>query len=130
MPFIAATNSKKQHAWWDVRLYHAKWRLQNVLASRKAILMFRCEDCGRVYGPGVSSQKVAIETRKTSYPARYAYRGKTFADLDELQEMVNPANKYEMERAMDSMECIDAGGEGYETVREITVCEACAEKRQ
>jgi hypothetical protein len=99
--------------------------------------MFKCDNCHRVFGPGIPATSQVVETKKVQYPARYAYRGKTFETMEELADMVRPQLdpddrrfddllKRSMERALEKIECIDSGGEGTEIVREIKICPVCA----
>ena len=63
--------------------------------------MFKCECCNKQISAGIPSQLFPIETRKKVYPPRYGKKGSQSHVL------------------------MDAGGTGYETVREIQVCPDC-----
>jgi hypothetical protein len=62
--------------------------------------MFRCARCNEVIGPGVASHRVVVQRREKRYEPRYKLqKGKKKWD--------------------------DPGGEGWEIVRENTVCVDC-----
>ncbi len=67
--------------------------------------MYRCEQCKEVVGPGVSMQREVRETRVKLYPVR---------------EKANHVMKRGKLTWVD-----DAGGEGREIVRELSVCARC-----
>lgn len=58
--------------------------------------MFNCGKCTKPVGPGIQQRKVVVKTRRVSYPER-----------------------------LTSNKTVDPGGEGYEIVKEIAVCEQC-----
>lgn len=63
--------------------------------------MFKCESCKKFSKPGDKATKVIVEERQMVYPPRYKE--------DEFGRQA----------------IIDKGGEGFETIREVTVCPAC-----
>ena len=62
--------------------------------------MFRCERCNKVKGPYKKSVRVPVETRKMTYKEVWTTEGRR-------------------------RELLDKGGSGWETARELLVCEAC-----
>jgi len=67
--------------------------------------MYICEHCSKQTSAGQPAYFITIETRKKIYPERFCMtpNGKTKTGI-----------------------IIDNGGIGFETVREIQVCEKCA----
>lgn len=64
-------------------------------------MSFRCHFCKEVSEPGVSSVMVVLETRDKVYEERRKEK-----------------------------KIIDRGGKGFETVREVISCKACAKGRE
>jgi len=62
-------------------------------------MSYKCEIGGEVMGRGQKPKMVTVETRQKKYPVRE----------DELENV------------------IDEGGIGFETVKEVRACPACAE---
>jgi hypothetical protein len=70
-------------------------------------IMYTCQKCGQTVPRRVPAHRLAIETRERSYPFRPKANRKIYVD----KKWITPD---------------DPGGTGYETVREIVVCPACA----
>lgn len=68
--------------------------------------MYRCDQCKEVVGPGVSMLREVVETRVMLYPVR---------------EKANHVRKRGKLVWVD-----DAGGEGREIVRELSLCARCS----
>jgi len=59
--------------------------------------MFKCESCNKQVAEKTPQHSITIKTRKKHYPKRYANNGPI----------------------------IDNGGDGFEIVRELKVCQTC-----
>ena len=76
--------------------------------------MFKCNVCEDVFGPGVAPVKLTVERRARTYPLRWN---------------VFPAPKG-FRRVEGQLACVDdPGGQGWEVVREVVACRACAAAR-
>ena len=73
--------------------------------------MYKCENCNQNVPLYTKVNRVVIETRLTIYPKR-RYTKKRYSPRAEKKILYH----------------IDSGGHGYETAREIVVCDACAIK--
>lgn len=70
--------------------------------------MFKCQgNCGRTPKPGEKPVMVVVETRTKDYP-----------------EVLGPPKGWNREPTI-----IDAGGHGFETVKELRLCAPCAKAR-
>ena len=71
--------------------------------------MYKCQICQQIVPAKTKAQRVVMETHPRRYPSRlWANRG--------VKEKVGIRYPHDM------------GGLGYETVREVIVCPACAEQ--
>ena len=76
--------------------------------------MFRCQQCGAVTPPRVSTETIVVETRPRVYPFR--------AEAQEVVVWRNGSRKIETRD--------DLGGTGWEIVRELRVCPPCKQSLQ
>ena len=86
--------------------------------------MFQCKFCKVTVAPHTPQQKVVIETKQVTYPARpKAHRyAKRLAPDKKRQFCCDKEGKWI------SCHCCDHGGVGVEIVREAILCAPCAER--
>jgi hypothetical protein len=80
--------------------------------------MFRCELCSCVVPPRTRARRVVVATRARRYPFRRE------ANIHRWLEMKNGRPKHKEDYPD------NPGGVGLETVREVKVCPACAERHR
>jgi len=90
--------------------------------------MYRCQMCSQLVSAGIPAKRIVVETRVKKYPYRMRAntgfeRKKVFRkDQNGKDEVV-----YLKRRSRKPQHRIDdPGGQGFEIVRELTVCPDCA----
>ena len=81
--------------------------------------MYKCQLCGAIVPKRTSCRKVVLATRKKDYPSRR----KANPGFDRRGESYLRSNR-------NSDRNDDRGGTGYETIKEINACDACAKSHK
>lgn len=80
--------------------------------------MYRCQICGAVVPEGIPANNVVLETRPRVYPFRPKVFLKKRTEQKRRRRKPDPDKDY----------VDDPGGTGFEIVRQVMACKACAEQ--
>lgn len=94
--------------------------------------MYLCQKCQTRTELHVPATKVVTQTRPKSYNVRWLIFKKKKTAKPELfivplGDFFEPPPKKVQDQRREWFWCIDRGGDGHETVRELTVCPKCAQ---
>lgn len=93
--------------------------------------MYQCEICKKTTEPNVPVNRAVIKTRPKSYNQRWLIchkKQKPELYIVPLGTLFEPPSQKIQQQRRERWICIDRGGNGFETVREINLCTTCAKK--